>query len=304
MTVSKILAFLAGCVCANLAAAVSCGAVVGVQKLSSDPPNILFIGEWHGTTEVPKAFSEIVCHLAATGRHVHVALEFPADWSLALNKFIAASQNEIQPREELARRWNALRVASPDGRTSGAMWKMLESLRATAAANEGKLRISAFDTRQWEARFPGDFSIGDLGMAAALTREIETTSPEITVVLAGELHARKLPNTVSFKPRPMAYSMTVARPSWNVVTLKADALGGDFWACIKKCAPQPHGTTRDAPRVDAPEIRANSDLNQEGFSGALFVGRFSSSPPFDPASNVTFAEPTDPPWKQNQPFSK
>lgn len=303
MTVSKILAILAGCVCASLAAAVSCGAVVGVQKFSSEPPKILFIGEWHGTTEVPKAFSEIVCHLVAIGRNVHVALEFPADWSPALNKFISSPHSEIQPRSQLALLWNALRVTSPDGRTSVAMWKMLESLRATAAANKGQLRISAFDTRQWEARFPGDLSIGDLGMAAALTREIETTSSEITVVLTSELHARKLPNTVSFKPRPMAYSMTVARPSWNVVTLKADALGGDFWACIKKCAPQPHGTTRDAPRVDAPEIRASSDLNQEGFSGALFVGRFSSSPPFDPASNVAFPEPTDPPWMKSQPHN-
>ena len=304
MTILKILVSVAGCFCASIVAAASCGAVVGVQNISSAPPNVLFIGEWHGTVEVPQALSEIVCHLAASGRKVHIALEFPTDWSLALSKFLASQQSEIQPRIELARLWNTLRVASPDGRTSVAMWKMLESLRVIAAANVGKLHVSAFDSRQWEARFPGDFSVGDLGMAASLTRDIETTSSEITVVLTGELHARKLPNTVSFKPRPMAYVMTIARPSWNVVTLKAAASGGDFWACMKKCAPQPHGMTRDAPRVDAPEIRVNSDLNQEGFSGALFVGRFSSSPPFDPASNVAFPEPTDPPWMQNPPLRK
>jgi hypothetical protein len=210
-----------------LASETMCPRVEGLQLITERVPKLIFIGEWHGTEEMPAATFSLACHLLASGKKVHLSLEFNTDWSASLQAATRSTAENAQAFSDLATRWNTLRKF-PDGRSSEAMWRLLERLALLPASSRERLRMSAFDTRIWEARFPGENQYQDAGMAAALVREVESGSDEITIAFTGELHARLTPNTVSFKPRPIAYLVSIARPKWQLLSLKAQAEGGTF----------------------------------------------------------------------------
>ena len=208
--------------------AASCARTVDISPLDvqSQPTTVVLVGEWHGTAEIPRVVGDISCALLERGSHVQVALELPVDWTDDLNAYVNSQAGESLLRDKLAKRWNKLRGRGGDGRTSEAMWQLIEALGLQARAYPGAVRVTAFDSRQWEARFAGDQMVADLGMSAALIRAVEESPGFVTIALTGELHARALPNTISMKPRPMAYAMTVARPAWRILPLKAAARDG------------------------------------------------------------------------------
>ncbi len=286
----RVVCFLAFAISGSNANAVQasvwagCGSAIFEKPPLIETTKVLFIGEWHGTVEIPQFVTDMTCSVLERGAKVHVAVEMPADWTQALQLFVTSS--DISQNEKvLFELWNRLASESPDGRTSEKMWRLIVQLKQFAQRHPGKLSISAFDSRPWEPRAPGEFAISDIGMAATLTRQIDESKSNFAIVLTGNLHARLLPNTVSFKPRPMAYLVSTARPEWQIQSWIVSGKRVSFWGCIERCGVQTLPAKQVTEVVNRIEIFEK--MSDSGFSGRIFLGDISASLPFDPKTGKT-----------------
>jgi hypothetical protein len=281
------------------ASAADCGKIDLHELFNRPIPKVLFIGEFHGTQEVPAAYVEIVCSLIAKGHRVLVALEFPVDWAADLENFVSSQSDESKKANSFFDRWNQLRTSSPDGRTSLAMWAAMNRLRDISNQNPKKLEIIAFDTRPWEPKFKNEFAQADLGLASTLVRAIEIQNEAvITVVLTGELHARMSENTWLSKPRPMAWLVQATRPSWKMNSLKVNANGGTHWACLSVCGSFEIKKLLNERPTPIPVAINFKKIDSEGFGGELFFNNLTVSPPFNPQKKISYPEPVSPPWRK------
>ena len=79
--------------CHSVAAAAPepCPEVPGSAVLFEQPAiRVVWVGEVHGTSEMPALFADLVCAAATTGRHVVVALERSQDEQPLWNSFLAS----------------------------------------------------------------------------------------------------------------------------------------------------------------------------------------------------------------------
>ena len=287
---------LASCFFIFTAAAVACEPPRAVEKIIAHPPKILFVGEWHGTNEVPALVAETVCALLNAGKTVNVAFEYSLSWAEMLRGHVLEQGSRRAAfSAQLAVEWNRRRTSVPDGLTSFAMWRQLDRLHELSGQFPGKLKISTFDSREWRCERKPDLCMADMLIVA-----VERANADITVSETGELHARQRRDTVSFSKdhQPMAYGVRLARPNWPLMSLKASSITGNYWGCTYAlCGPMNH---RSKLLLEAPQIRTSIELDEEGFQGTFYVGKFTVSPPFDPASNRQDSESKVPVFaKQN-----
>jgi hypothetical protein len=236
---------------------------------------VVFIGERHGTTEIPKYVGAMICHATKNHRAVHVALELPEDWTASLNHFINTDAEDRSVRNFfVSPEWKKRVAHSPDGLTSKAMVALIEQLRQLRQQGQ-EIYLSTFDTREWEVPHINS----DIGMAAILTRNIEKRNADVTFVLAGEYHTRLRENTTTSKLQPMAFLVATARPKWPTRGISVSFSAGSLWGCrsLTDCGvlPQPTRVPLGKPR-----LTLDQESDSFGYSGKLYVGPISPSPPF------------------------
>lgn len=235
---------------------------------------VVFVGENHGTNEIPWYFGAIVCHATKFHSSVHVALELPEDWTLRIDEFINADQESAAITKFFGSpEWKKRVAFSPDGLTSKAMAALIMRLRELRQSGR-TVFLSTFDTRAWEA--PAVNS--DVGMAAMLTRNIEKFGADVTFILSGEYHTRLLENNAA-KPQSMARLVSAARPSWKTSAITVSFSAGSLWGCrsLTDCGELSQPTKIP---LSKPRFVMATEKNRLGYSGDLYVGAISPSPPF------------------------
>jgi hypothetical protein len=246
-----------------------CAAPPGAALLWADPATRFgFIGETHGTTETPAAFAEIVCEAGAT-RPVVVALEMPEGMQPDLDAWMTSDGGEAARATFLAHDyWDP---AHADGRSSAAMFAMLERVRALKASGRD-LTLRAY---QPSTPRPDGFdqSYYENEMAVLLIHAAYTRPDALVLALGGSLHARK---TVS--PRHGFLFAAGHLKSTDIVSLRTADQGGRTWACFGEaaCGDSDLGTG-DFDRERRGVILGSQD--GDAWDGLLALGPATASPP-------------------------
>ena len=249
----------------------------------------LIFGETHGSSESPEAVAEYVCAVADSGP-VLVALEFSSETDPAWQRAWAAPHEEF--RETLLDEvsdWGERR----DGVASAAMLAMVERLHALKTAGRD-IDIVAFNGARSDAQRAAFAPLpGQEPHEAAQAANIRAASLQRryahVVVLAGNLHATKMPLTVrETSVRPMA--MLLAEPG-RVVSLDMHGEGGTTWSCQLVTEPKPGEPVtddmvecRDFPIGASRPARTRGfhldpAMAEWGFDGVFALGPVSASPP-------------------------
>lgn len=271
------------CLICCLAGSVQTGEPLAADALHStcDPPpraetiwarrdiQYVLIGETHGTVEAPYVFAELICAAAATGKRILVGLEFSESARTAFQKYLASEGTMADISSFLSGSdWFDMVRQSADGRTSIAMWKMIERLRVLRAKGMN-ISLTTF-IRPIRGETQTSYEVG---MARSLQEAASFMAYDFTIVLVGNLHAR----STTFDPGgqnsfdPMAMHL----PQKSTLSLLAISSGGEAWNCRLDCGP---ARTDGSPDGASSRVEIRSDI-RAGYDGVVAIGPISASPP-------------------------
>jgi hypothetical protein len=241
---------------------VRCATVEGLSgAVESKKPRFVIFGETHGTSEIPRLFGDAVCQLSAS-KEILIALEFESQDGQNLNKYIKRAEPSAVTR-------GAWADSERDGRTSKAMFSMIERLRQLSRAGRhieivGVVPSEVDDLPQ---------SYYELGMANELRRAAISHPQATIVVLIGNIHARKVPLGTL---RPAASLL----PPDDVLSLVNETMGGNAWNCqADGCSAHSMTATGVHSRGVTIDPKAH-----DGYDGSFSVGRpYSGSAPITTA---------------------
>jgi hypothetical protein len=121
----------------------------GPLRLDSITSRVVVIAEGaHGTNEAPALVTGLLCQAASLGRPVLLAWEFPSDKQEAINHYMQ-SDGAAAARRQLI----TSALTADDGRSSVAIFKMLESVRKWRAQGK-RLAVSAVDAAETDLLLP------------------------------------------------------------------------------------------------------------------------------------------------------
>jgi hypothetical protein len=253
-------------------AAVECHAPAGTSALwERDDLRFLIVGEHHGTAETPAVFGEIVCDALAAGKTVVVGLEHLEEDADVFAAFLASDGDADALRRFLADvDWAESAERFPDGRTSEAMFRLLQRLRDLRAAG---LPLSVAPFIRAPTQNTGSQGPYEEGLAASLMEA--SSEGAVTIVLVGNIHAMKVDTSVlggSSSFAPMASHL----PAESTLSLFAMPSTGEAWACGRdSCGVRSAGWGGKAERV----VELGVVTPVAGFDGVLHVGAVTASPP-------------------------
>ena len=233
------------------------------------PGRILFIGEVHGSQEIPAVALAAAQFARDRGYHPHVGLEID-DANHHLDTFVKSSgQPEDTEHLLTAPHWK-LR----DGRGSSAIFGLVVALRTCCHAFGFDSPVAAARGSSPHAR----------AMARVCAAHIEEAAPEdVFIILAGSSHCR-------MSPGESLASICASNYPARVMSLLALHLGGLIWAFADgrhglhhvsaTCSHHVPHSVAHAAYVHQIEIdlKRNS-AGREGFHGALLVGSLTASAP-------------------------
>lgn len=269
---------LAGWSAKAAAADVACRDVPGAVALWSNPDHrFVVFGEAHGTNEIPELFGEVVCQASAS-RTLVVALEWPQDMQAPLDQYMASDGSEAaRDRFLSAPFWSN---PTPDGRTSQAMFNLIERLRRLRASGR-PVSVQAFVSRPELLRLRQDYY--ELEMARNLA-DIANRDPSrpLVLVLTGNVHAGKQRNSslggllgaVGHLPPVEVVSLDAARnagATWGCHTDKPLQPGVQLSAKDITCGPRPWPTS--------PQGVAPRGVTLTPADGGMYDGVFSTGAP-------------------------
>ena len=204
-------------------------------------PQVILIGEAHGTNELPRFTGELVCSLLKAGKSVILAIEQDGDEQDALNRYLRSAGTPNDRKILLrTRTWGTY----SDGRGSIAMFDLVEAMRVQRQVGQrvGVLAFRRADNLEVpmeeadRARLsPADNALqnrlGDIDMADRILYAAILYRRYVVVVLAGFSHtstvpyASKDPYFMSYLP--MGLIVTSQMPTY---TIAFDSAGGEQWA--------------------------------------------------------------------------
>jgi hypothetical protein len=193
---------------------------------------VIFVGELHGTKEMPAFAGNLACYFAKKNIPVLLGLEMPADMQTELDAFYASNGDNKAKEKLLA---HSFADSIQDGRKSEAMFDLIELAR--------KLRVDgykvipfAFDlaANDYPRRkdkgmiiMGKEFSTNrDLKMATNIQNRAKQFGNHKVIVLAGNGHASKALGSVS--------AAAVLEKSIPNFSIKLSAQGGTGWMCTGK----------------------------------------------------------------------
>lgn len=249
----------------------ACSKLVGVEDISKiKTADFIIFGETHGTTELPQAFSDLVCQVS-TNQPVIVAVEFLPVEQRSLDEFLR-SDGGVRATSALLSSYG---WSDPHGRASKAMLDLLQNLRRRIAAGTD-LTVVAFDHPSEQ---PGTSATREQGMARNLVRAKQQRPEAKIMALTGGAHAGKSPIT-SFGPSFPSMAQLLPKDATFSITFRR--AGGEAWGCraitqgtTPECKPWP-GTVREAVVPKGIVL----DTSREGFNAVVSVGQpYTASPP-------------------------
>jgi hypothetical protein len=231
----------------------------------------LIIGELHGTQEIPAAFGELVCFVAAAGSNVLVGLEFPESARSSFEQYVESSGSQADRASFLHDSgWLVDAQQYPDGRTSEAMLKLVDRLRELRAAGLG-IGVTTFVRPQQAVSDPQ--TTYEIGIADSLKEAAQLSQYDLIIALVGNVHARKVTfdaeGVVSFDP------MAMHLPTETTLALHAISNGGEAWNCNPNCGRHRHDGSLAG---SDPRIEFQPDVSS-GYDGILAVGTTTASLP-------------------------
>lgn len=242
------------------ALAAGCDAPAGAERLWTDPERrILFIGEPHGTAEIPALTAALLCAAQRPGRPAALGIEAdPAANQAAIDAYLASDGGTTaQQALRLAPMWR-----DPYARGSEAVLQLVETARRLRAA------VVLFDPVAVE----GAPTSGAREQAMAQALATAAAAHDRLVVLTGTGHADREGFT-SLKLASAAQRL----PAQSFISLAPLSAGGQAWACqAGACGPR---ALPDRGAGQSREIRFSTTI-RAGFDGVYLVGGpFTPSPP-------------------------
>lgn len=232
----------------------------------------VLIGEVHGTEQTPAAFAEIVCAAAASGKRVLIGLEFPENARSAFQRYVASAGTMHDMTTFLDNSgWRAMREL-PDGRTSSAMWNMIDRLRTLRAAGLNVSITTFIRAIQGDTQ-----TIHEVGMATSLREADQSGDYDLVFGLVGNIHARKAPFRLG--DEHLSDPMAMHLPPHSTLSILAVTGSGEAWYCGQECGV--HAIT-GSPDGASPGVRIDAGLHP-GFDGVVAVGSSTASLPFPEA---------------------
>jgi hypothetical protein len=273
----------------TLVGAIAAGAVIGVaaQPTNSCAPidgidsvlalkTVTLFGEVHGTNEVPAFVANVLCH--ATARHLRVTLgvELPRESTAALERYVKSAGTADDRTRLLADA--AWHMTPPDGRTSEAMLRLIDSTRQFVAEG-GDVDVLAFsDTASSGLE-------RDALMAEILATKITADPRRVTLVLTGNLHSRsdawETYDAYARRSvyRPMGYLLRERLTGMKVLGLNVSYDEGAAWMCLSGVPPESAcgaHAVKAQRQVAVNTIELTHANRYEGFFG---VGALTASKP-------------------------
>lgn len=269
----------------------------GSEQVAALKPAYVVFGELHGTAEAPKFFGDVAASLVRQGKRILVAVELNASGNQDLQAAWIRQDGELSKTLDMSE-W----VQRRDGVTSKAMLDMLSGLQRLNAAT-GKVSIVAFNGYRDEAQRKRLEPLGrQAGHEAAQAENIAAathmSAAEVTLVLVGNLHARKKPvERRGQSYDPMAMYLNRSGP---LVALNMVYSGGTAWNCQMKADAKPasmmqitddmvecanHPVAGMAGKTSEPymAIGSTSDIDFGGlYDGYYWLGAISGSGPAVP----------------------
>jgi hypothetical protein len=201
-----------------------------------------------------------VCQLSST-KPVVVALEFGREDGQALDQYIHGD-SKITASGVLSR--GAWVDVTRDGRTSKAMFLMIERLRQLA--HDGR-HVDVVGIQPTENDVLAQ-NYSELGMADALRRSASTHPDATILVLVGNIHARKIVISRPDDPDGLRPAASLLPPS-DVLALRNESAGGAAWYCSADVCGE-HAI--DAPRSTHSRQVVIDPRTYDGYDGYFSVG--------------------------------
>lgn len=150
---------------------------------------LLIVGETHGSNETPALVAALLAHIAQ-GRPVRLGLEITVGMRAPLQTYLHSSGNAQDKASLLqAEFWK-----SADGRSSKAMFQLIESARVLRSAGRDVdvfLMEPEYGDHATVARQGGYVHVKEAGMAEAIRRELhDGDSRTFIIALMGNFHSR------------------------------------------------------------------------------------------------------------------
>jgi hypothetical protein len=248
-----------------------CEPIEGLEPATS--AKMIFLGELHGTNEAPKFAGELSCNLVARRSAMLFAIEWPADMQSAFDKFF--EQPTLANRSELLSH-PFFALASPDGRTSVAMFALIDRLRELRA-NGAVVRIVLFD-KSFRTQTSNDEREQILANNLRALRDTLPSNSKI-LVLSGNVHSRRVRGTPwNAEFESAAYRLRDLAP----ITFDMAYFDGTAWVCLAngECGAKPW--SGNAPETTAQSKVSSFKLHSQSGShhGTYFVGKITASRPY------------------------
>lgn len=276
-------AWAVGCKQAEVPPEVTCGAVLPESEALLVPGATLLLGEVHGTREIPRQIGDLVCQAARRGLSVTLGLEHSHAGDAALEAWLS-STGSAEDRAKLlsGTDWQ---TPWPDGRTSQAMFELLDRLRTF---RQRGWRVHAFGVNGGEARD----AAGDGGMAYNVRVARAARPDDVFLVLTGDNHTRV--------DADLAMGGQLRLAGVPVTTVRFSYAGGTFWTCWgPTCGVRELGGGREdgvpgwrLTSVPSPGPGPGWVLfsSPVAYHASLYVGRVSASPPVTRREDVSSPE--------------
>jgi len=247
----------------------------------------VIVGEFHGSNEIPRLFGNIVSRVAEIRGAAMAGLEFPC----ADEEFLTAFSSSFD-EHELAQ-ISGFRNRSDDGRSSNAMFSLVERLVRTAG-----VRVFAFDADMT------DSSITESERDAAMCANTffqkrknprKTTNDGVppnapALILCGNIHSDKREGSF-FDPafRSLAWQLNehAKANGETCLSISVEFGSGQTWCKTSKDCQPPvtwdfceDPEEPDAKRgADAYFVRA-ADVSTNGHDAVIYIPQVTASPPY------------------------
>ncbi len=216
------LVFVICSVTFNGCAQIDCDNIPGLESILI-PGNIVLLGEIHGTKEAPYYIGQMACNGLKNEIKVTVGLELPKSEQYQVDEFLN-SQGTPNDRQ------NFLNLPFwakdyQDGRTSLAMFDLIESLRKMKIARK-LVDVLFIDN-------PGSGN-REIEMSDNVIRAVKNNPNNLFLILTGNLHS-----IIADGSGKMGSYIVEKLGTEKVISLKQNYPGGSAWVCLmgEGCGP-------------------------------------------------------------------
>lgn len=229
---------------------------------------VMLIGEIHGTEEAPAQVAALARCLVESGQAVRVGLEIPRDEQARIDTYMHSAGIADDRQALLA--GSFWQREYQDGRSSEAMYGLIESLRQLAL--KADVAVHAFDQPSYAQ---GEDDAREAAMAANLEPALRESPQARWLVLAGNLHTR----VSAGAPWDAQYQFLGYRlRSYQPYAVEFLGLSGSVYTCTDDDPASCHTRTLpDSDRLNG--LMLEDAVNGRGHHGLWLYATSTASPP-------------------------